>query len=201
MAAVGTERRLVTGSPLRGALLALLLSERTRGPLGGYRLATLVERRLGPAWRVTRQSVYGALERLEEEGVVASINRDTAAAVGSGQRVYAATAAAPAVLEDWMRKPVSREPVRVELQAKIAVSQPEHAPHLLEALDEYERDCFELLRKTKEAEVAPGSWAALAMNLTRAAVDEGIQAELRWVAVARRWINDFVESRPPDHAR
>jgi DNA-binding PadR family transcriptional regulator len=198
MAAAGTERRLVTGSPLRGALLALLLSEQTRGPLGGYRLTTLVERRLGPAWRVTRQSVYGALERLEDEGVVASINRDAA---GSGQRVYAATSAAPAVLEEWMRRPVSREPVRVELQAKIAVSQPEHAPHLLEALDGYERDCFEMLRKTREAEVTPGSWAALAMNLTRAAVDEGIQAELRWVAVARRWINEFVESRPPGHAR
>ena len=65
-----SDRRQTTGSPLRGALLALLVSEGE--PLSGYRLATLVERRLGPAWRVTRQSVYGALERLLEDGLVTS---------------------------------------------------------------------------------------------------------------------------------
>jgi DNA-binding PadR family transcriptional regulator len=187
----------MTGSPLRGALLALLLSEPRREPLGGYRLATLVERRLGPAWKVTRQSVYGALERLEDDGIVKSTSRAVTAR-GSGQRVYEPTEMAAGALDAWMRSPVSKDPVRVELQARIAVSRACHAPFLLDALDAYERDCFVMLRRTKEAEVPVGSWAALATNLTRAAVDEGIQAELRWVAVARRWIEEFTSEHGRD---
>jgi len=181
----------MTGSPLRGALLALLLSEPPPAPLGGYRLATLVERRLGPAWKVTRQSVYGALERLEDDGIIRSTSRVATSRRG-GQRLYEPTERAAGALDAWMRSPVSKDPVRVELQARIAVSRACHAPFLLDALQSYERECFEMLRRTKEAEVPVGSWTALATNLTRAAVDEGIQAELRWVAVARRWIEEFM---------
>jgi hypothetical protein len=69
---------------------------------------------------------------------------------------------------------------------------PQDAPRLLRALDAYERDCFEMLRETSEAEVPMGSWTGLTMNLTRLAVDESLQAELTWVTLARRWIEDFV---------
>jgi DNA-binding PadR family transcriptional regulator len=185
------EKKQVSGSPLRGALLALLVSEGEQ-PLGGYRLGTLVERRLGPAWRVTRQSVYGTLDRLEEDGLVSSSVREATGRVGEGQRVYSATERAEAAVAAWMETPVGKEPMRAELQAKIAMSSVRHAPQLLRALDGYERDCFAMLRKTQEAEVPMGSWAGLAMNLTRAAVDESLQAELRWIAMARRWIAEYV---------
>ena len=191
-------REQLSGSPLQGVLLALLLGEHEQ-PLHGYMLTTLAERRLGPAWGVTRQSVYGALNRLEEEGLVSSAWK-AAADRGSGhrQRVYAATDRAEAVLTDWIRSPASKEPVRVELQAKIAMSRTCDAPELLSALDAYERECFEMLRQTTEAEVPMSSWAGLAMNLTRVAVDEGIQAELRWVTLARRWIEDFLAQQATD---
>jgi DNA-binding PadR family transcriptional regulator len=185
------EKKPASGSPLRGALLALLVSEGEQ-PLGGYRLGTLVERRLGPAWRVTRQSVYGTLERLEEDGLVCSSSKEASARGSEGQRVYSATDRAGAAVAAWMETPVGKEPMRVELQAKIAMSSAEHAPQLLRALDGYERECFNVLRKTEEAEVPMGSWTGLAMNLTRLAVDESLQAELRWIALARRWIEDFV---------
>jgi DNA-binding PadR family transcriptional regulator len=200
MSAEMPEKKPVSGSPLRGALLALLVSEGEQ-PLGGYRLGTLVERRLGPAWRVTRQSVYGTLDRLEEDGLVSSTSKGATGRVGDGQRVYSATDRADAAVAAWMETPVSKEPMRAELQAKIAMSSPRHAPQLLRALDGYERDCFEVLRKTHEAEVPMGSWAGLAMNLTRMAVDEGLQAELRWIALARRWIADFVADQPSDRTR
>jgi hypothetical protein len=100
-----------------------------------------------------------------------------------------------------METPVGKEPMRAELQAKIALSSARHAPQLLRALDGYERDCFEMLRKTQEAEVPMGSWAGLAMNLTRVAVDESLQAELRWISLARRWITDFVANQSTDRAR
>ncbi len=197
--AVGKEQ--LTGSPLQGVLLALLLGEHEQ-QLHGYMLTTLVERRLGPAWGVTRQSVYGALNRLEEEGLVTS-SWKTAALDGGGhrQRVYAATDQAESALSAWIRSPASKEPVRVELQAKIAMSRAHDAPELLKALDAYERECFEMLRQTNEAEVPMGSWAGLAMNLTRMAVDESIQAELRWVTMARRWIDDFLAESATDTTR
>jgi len=194
-------REQLSGSPLQGVVLALLLGDYEQ-PLHGYMLTTLVERRLGPAWGVTRQSVYGALNRLEEEGLVASSWRAaTNRGGGHRQRVYAATDRAETALSDWIRSPASKEPVRVELQAKIAMSRARDAPELLLALDAYERQCFEMLRQTNEAEVPMGSWAGLAMNLTRVAVDESIQADLRWVTLARRWIENFVAEQATDRAR
>jgi DNA-binding PadR family transcriptional regulator len=194
------ERKQVAGSPLRGALLALLVSEGEQ-PLGGYRLGTLVERRLGPAWKVTRQSVYGTLDRLEDDGLISSSAKETTGRGGEGQRVYSATDRAEAAVAAWMETPVGKEPMRVELQAKIAMSSAHHAPALLRALDGYERDCFELLHKTQGAEVPMGSWAGLAMNLTRMAVDESLQAELRWITLARRWIGEFVAEQSSNRTR
>ena len=195
-------REQSSGSPLQGVLLALLLAEPDRA-LHGYRLTTLARRRLGPAWEVTRQSVYRALARLESEGLVAASVRPGAAqgGAGHGHRVFMATDSAEAALAAWMAGPIGKEPLRVELQAKIAVSRPDDAPSLLQALDAYERSCFEMLRATNEAEVPMGSWAGLSMNLTRTAVDENIQAELRWVTIARRWIEDFIAERASGSAR
>jgi DNA-binding PadR family transcriptional regulator len=200
MSAAMPEKKQVGGSPLRGALLALLVSEGEQ-PLGGYRLGTLVERRLGPAWRVTRQSVYGTLDRLEEDGLVSSSLKEATGRVGDGQRVYSATERAEAAVATWMETPVSKEPMRAELQAKIAMSSPRHAPQLLRALDDYERDCFAMLQKTQEAEVPMSSWAGLAMNLTRTAVDESLQAELRWIVTARRWIAEFLANESTGRMR
>jgi DNA-binding PadR family transcriptional regulator len=188
---VGKEQ--LSGSPLQGVLLALLLGEHEQS-LHGYMLTTLVERRLGPAWGVTRQSVYGALNRLEEEGLVSSTwKANSNRGGGHRQRLYATTDLAETALLDWIHGPASKEPVRVELQAKIAMSRAGDAPALLKALDTYERECFEMLRQTNEAEVPMGSWTGLAMNLTRVAVDENLQAEFRWIATARAWIKDFLD--------
>jgi DNA-binding PadR family transcriptional regulator len=188
-------------SPLQGVLLAILLGEQEQ-PLHGYMLTTLVERRLGPAWGVTRQSVYAALERLENEGLVSSGLKTAAVRSGPGrrQRVYSPTETAEGAFAAWMESPISREPMRVELQAKIAVSRARDAPLLLRALDGYERDCFELLSETKEAVVPMGSWAGLALNLTRTAVDESLQAELLWIGKARRWIKEFMAEMGDERA-
>jgi hypothetical protein len=86
----------------------------------------------------------------------------------------------------------SRDPARGDIHARLVVSRVEDVPRLLRALDIYERDCFAVLRETSEAEVPMGSWAGLTLNLTRKSVDEGLQAELRWIATAREWIADFL---------
>ena len=118
-AAVSKEH--LSGSPLQGVLLALLLGEEQ--PLHGYRLTTLVERRLGPAWGITRQNVYAALDRLEDDRLVCSSWRN-----GRRQKVYSATCRAEAALAAWMESPLSREPIRAELQARIAMSRRQDSP-------------------------------------------------------------------------
>jgi DNA-binding PadR family transcriptional regulator len=194
-----TDEEQLSASPLRGVLLTLLLSEQEQ-PLHGYMLTTLVERRLGPAWGVTRQSVYRALGRLERDGLVSSALKTAAVrGQGHGQKVYSATGRAEAARAAWIESPISRAPVRMELHARIAMSRVEDAPQLRQVLDAYERECFEMLRESTEAEVPMGSWAGLALNLTRMAVDESLQAELRWIAKARGWIEEFLtetSSRP-----
>jgi Transcriptional regulator PadR-like family len=195
----GSARRQAP-SPLRGTLLGLLVSEEGQ-PLSAYRLATLVERRLGPAWRVTRQSVYGALKRLEQDGLVSARgSRAGAAHDGDGQIRYSATRSTLAAHDAWIASPAVKEPVRAELQARIAMSEPRHVPQLLAALDAYERACFEMLRETGEAEVPMGSWTGLVMNLGRIAADESLQAELRWVALAREWIEEYAAEASSDRA-
>jgi DNA-binding PadR family transcriptional regulator len=179
-------------SPLQGVLLAILLGE-TEQPLHGYMLATLAERRLGPAWGITRQSVYGALKRLEDEELAISAGRG---GHGRGQKVYAPTRLAEAARSAWMESAPARDPARGDIQARLAVSRVGDAPRLLRALDVYERDCFAMLRETSEAEVPMGSWAGLTLNLTRKSVDESLQAELRWIAIARKWIADFLSEMP-----
>ncbi len=169
---------------LQGVVLALVVGRRGQPPLTGYRLATSVKRRLGAAWRGSPRSVYKALERLERAGLIRSSSQDR------GRTTYRATERGEVALAQWMAS-AAREPMRLDLPAKIAVSRPEDAPRLLLALDDYERECFERLRASSETDVPTESWAGLAMTLARTALDEGLQAELRWVTVARRWIEDY----------
>jgi DNA-binding PadR family transcriptional regulator len=182
-------------SPLRGAVLAMIVQA---PPMHGYMLARQIELRLGPAWGVTRQSVYSVLTGLESEGLVASTQRRRPEGDGTGgargQRVYVPTELAEEALAAWMRSSGPKKPVRVELQAKLAVSRPQDAPLLLDALDAYEGACFAMLRDTHAAEVPMSAWTGVMANLARSAVDESIQAELRWIATARRWIKDFLAS-------
>jgi DNA-binding PadR family transcriptional regulator len=188
MSRADTGRQQSTCSPLQGVLLAILLGE-TERPLHGYKLATLAQRRLGPAWGITRQSVYGALKRLEKDGLAISASRET---LGRGQTVYVPTGRTESARDAWMESLPSRDPARGDIHARLVVSRVEDVPRLLRALDIYERDCFAVLRETSEAEVPMGSWAGLTLNLTRKSVDEGLQAELRWIATAREWIADFL---------
>ncbi len=190
MSRASTGEEQLSASPLRRVLLVLLLEHGQ--PLHGYKLTTLAERRLGQAWGVTRQSVYRALKSLEQEKLVSCTQKTTVGGQGHAQRVYAATGRAEAARAAWMGSPVFREPVRVELQARIAMSRAQDAPQLLQALDEYERGCFAMLRATGEAGVLMGSWAGLTLNLGRIAVDEGLRADLRWIATARSWIEEFL---------
>lgn len=175
------------GSPLKGVLLGLVAE--LEQPAHAYVLATMMARRLGPAWQVDRKSVYQMLSQLQSAKLIASERLRTK----RGELdVYFPTEHTEAALATWMETRAPKAPVREELQAKVAVSRYEDLPSLLRGLDAYERECFEMLKATTDAGVATTSWAGLAMALARIAADEHLQAELRWVMTAREAIRDFM---------
>lgn len=175
------------GSPLKGVLLGLVAE--LEQPAHAYVLATMMARRLGPAWQVDRKRVYQMLEQLERAKLISSSPRHTKRGV---LEVYSPTDYTADALSTWMETHASKSPVREELQAKIVVSRVQDAPRLLRALDTYERECFEMLHATSESDVPARSWSGVAMTLARVAADEHLQAELRWVMTARETIEDFV---------
>jgi DNA-binding PadR family transcriptional regulator len=174
----------IGGSALRGPLLGLLLQQ--EHPIAAYRLSSLLMQRL-PAWHVAHSAVANLLKRLVVEGYVSFSAGPT--------RGYIPTSKARLALEEWMQRPLCRQAVREELHARIASSSPHHAPLLYKALDAYERECFEILEAGGGAGAGTppvGSWRSLTINLTHAAADETLHANIRWSKLARQWIRDWV---------
>jgi DNA-binding PadR family transcriptional regulator len=191
-------------SPLKGALLGLVIQR----PGHGYDLANRLNRRLGPAWQIEAKGLYPMLQQLERAGLVLSEAIDCNGPTGR-RVVYYPTERAQDALTEWMAADAATEPLRVELQAKLAVARSEDVPRLLSALDCYERECHALLSASSELSVGselsadseefprPRSWAALAMGLTRAAALTRLRAELDWVVLARRTIAEFAAIAAP----
>src|ERR1700686_1795284 len=181
-------------SPLKGALLGLVLQR----PGHGYDLANRLIRRLGPAWQIKAKGLYPMLQQPERAGLVLSEAIDCSSPTGR-RIVYYPTECTQAALTEWMAASAAIEPLRVELQAKLAVARGEGVPRLLSALDCYERECRMLLNASTEPPLNASagelprhrSWAALAMSLTRAAALIRLRADLEWVVLARRAIVEF----------
>lgn len=188
--AVGDASWMRGSSPLKGALLGLIL----QNPGHGYDLANRLDRRLGPSWQIEAKGLYPMLQQLERAGLVLSEAIDCNGPTGR-RVVYYPTARAQEALTEWMAASGPREPVRVELQAKLAVARGEDAPRLLAALDCRERECHAMLSASSEEFPRARTWSALAMGLTRAAALIRLQAELEWVVLARQAIAEFAAAR------
>jgi hypothetical protein len=146
-----------------------------------------------PAWQVRHSAVANLLKRLVDEGYVSCIPAPT--------KTYCATDRAQLVLEQWMARPLHRESLREELHARIASSSPHHAPLLVKALETYERESFELLAQSPPTETSSGSWRSLTINLTRAAADETLHANIKWSKTARDWIKEWIADHDTESVR
>jgi DNA-binding PadR family transcriptional regulator len=175
------------GSPLRGALLALMLE--LDEPTHPWKLATLLERRFGPASEIDYNFVYKMLTGLMKQGLVACTVRQNDD--GGAQKVYGATDLTEPALSEWMATPVAVEGSRTELQIKFAFSRPCDAPVLLETLDTHERWCLGLLAECLDAEVPMSSWTGLRMNVASTWTEERLEGELRWIMRTRESMRDY----------
>jgi DNA-binding PadR family transcriptional regulator len=181
-------RRRTPGS-LRTAIVAALVEQ----PGHGYDLTNRLNRRLGPVLQADHRRVYEVLEHLEQDGLVTSEEVQVAAAPHRRRRVFQATALAQATHAAWLSE---REPVplaRADIYALIAFSGPEQAPQLLAKLEDYEMDCMQMQESMEETEVQQASWRSRMLNMTRVAVMEQLQAEIRWITKLRREIEEYQE--------
>ena len=176
-----------SSTPLRGALLGLLLER----PGHGGDLANRLAARLGETWRVDTNDVYRLLEQLERTGLASSRDEPKRGNHRGTHLVYHPTDATAEALSLWMDTLLPREPLRLGLQAKLSVAREQDAQRLVIALRAYERECMMLAHLVSPADGEARSWAALCMDSTRDAVHAQLQTEVDWAARTRRRIEDF----------
>lgn len=114
----GVERR-PTLSLNEWAVLGVLVDK----PRHGYDIAAELRsgRPIGDAWRLSRQLVYRALERLEALGL-AEPRRTEASDTGPPRTVYGATRRGRAALRTWLTTPVTHlRDVRSSLLLKLVL--------------------------------------------------------------------------------
>lgn len=180
-------------SPLEGALLGMLVQQ----PGYGYELANRLERRLGSLLRIERRTLYRTLERMERAEVAHSDDR----AAGrtelprSSRLVYVATPTAERLLGKWLMEAPAPLQGKTLMPIKIAVARVQDTPLLLQALDDYERQCFQACESIEVELPAPRSFLAISMHLARANTLAHLRAELLWVDAARRMIREFAQSK------
>lgn len=170
---------------VRGALLGLVLER----PGQGGDLANRLRIRLGETWKLDPNDVYRLLEGLEQEGLVQSVAEPHPQ---SGRRptvTFHPTEETARALTLWMETLLPREPVRLALQAKLAVARPQDAERMMDALAEYEESCL-MLAQLVAPSFAEGhrSWTALCLECTRDAAYSQLEAEVKWAQRTRERI-------------
>jgi DNA-binding PadR family transcriptional regulator len=175
-------------SPLKGAVLCLLLQQRGYG----YELANQLERRLGPGRSINLKSLYRMLEALEDRGLVSS---DRAEATDSDRIMYDPTPAAESVVAEWMSS-IGPRNMLAELETKLVVARPVDLPRILAAVDECERRCFAAQREITVDLPLRRSYLGALMYMAR---EERIltgEASLTWLNRVRGMILDLMRRSP-----
>ena len=196
MVQVGSTKVEVTGAkswmrgssgPLRGALLGLLIQH----PGSGGELAGRLKRRLGETWRIDPTDVYRLLKCLLEEGLARAETKPRAGNDARMRLIYHPTEETAPAVRCWMETLMPREPVRLALQAKLAVATEENVPMVYRALRAYERDCIALAQLVLPTGVRPDSWESLFLEGTRDAVYGSLRAEVDWSVRMRQRIDEY----------
>ena len=180
---------------LRGVLLGLLLER----PGHGGDLASRLSARLGETWRIDTNDVYRLLEQLEQTGLAVARVEPRRGDERRTHLVYHPTSESCAALTLWMETLLPREPVRLGLQAKLAVAREQDAPRLLVALEAYERECLTLAGLIGRERSGGPIVGLPAPRCSREAVTGQLQAEADWAARTRLRISSFASahSRSP----
>lgn len=163
----------------------------------GYDLGKRLDERMGPGWKLSPSTVYMALDRLEAKSCVQSELHELPNRPRSRERIlYRSTPDGVKEYVRWLGSPVRKEPVRLDVLARIAVAGPEHAELLLTALDGYEAECLDMLSSASgHASDGADAWEAVVAGGIEESILEHLHAELRWVQSMRRRLTEFTRTR------
>lgn len=178
----------------RSLLDSVVLGFVAERPGYGYELGKRIGARMGPGWQFNPSGIYAALDRLEERDLVCHEARESRVrSPRSRERIiYRATNDGVAEFEQWLGSEIRKEPVRMDVLARIAVSRPEHAGLLIEALDNYERECLDMIAGTaahSSGDVTP--WDRLKAEGVRDSILQHLRAEVGWARSMRLRIQTF----------
>jgi DNA-binding PadR family transcriptional regulator len=174
-------------SPLRGALLGLLLER----PGHGGDLASRLTRRLGESWQIDPTDVYRLLGGLEQEGLVRTCE-DPNATSARGRVVYHPTEQTAAAVTLWLETLLPQEPMRSALHAKLAAARNEADARLLQrALKVHEQECLQMTQLLPPMTGSARSWKDLFLTCLRSGVSARLQAEIDWSRQTRMRLAEF----------
>lgn len=176
---------------LRGATLGLIIE---RGG-HGYELTHRLNRRLGPTWQIDAKQVYPILDEFVKAGLATSTKESNPTRPRQTRTVYHATDQAPAAFIRWMQSPVEKEPLRPDIDARLASGKVGAISDLVRVLDEYEAEILRLIEANDEDEPPVRSWDTLVLAVVRDHTDAHLQAEYRWLVETRRRLGEYAEQQ------
>ena len=158
-----------------------LLNQR---PGYGYDIAA----RLRARFQLPVSGIYGLLDRLEDDGLIAETgDRDHRAPRRGATRVmYEMTDAGRARFHEWLHAPLPRRALRDELATRLHLAQPDDLPHLLDLAEQELAACVrELAENRRPTLVAPGEamppWGLAASLLSEDLRVTLLQAQAKWL--------------------
>jgi DNA-binding PadR family transcriptional regulator len=190
---------------LRYGVLGLLIERRGYG----YDLVQRLSGRLGAAWQLSPSAVYTALDHLEQDGLIEAVPApvDGLAAERlqrrAGRVFYQATKSGIAEFRAWLGRPSERvDPIRSQLQLKVALASPDNVGPLLASIGHEEWLILQRLHEEHLAEQpgADDTWPDAARALVEAAARNRLQAELTWLRAVRQALARLAPAHGPSDA-
>jgi DNA-binding PadR family transcriptional regulator len=210
---------------LKYGVLGLLIERRGYG----YELVQRLDDRLGEAWQLNPSAVYTALDQLEQDTLIRRTRRpprevsasDSSVDVrrrarGSrpGSRrservVYEATSRGEEEFQQWLARPSVRvDPIRSEIQLKVALAGPDDVPPLLSSIAQEEwivrrahQECLAAAGSRLAAtgadpsQLACDTWPSAARALVNAAAARRLEGQLEWIEAVRETLQRLAASR------
>lgn len=174
----------------RHALLGLLLDR----PAYPYQLATRLQGRLGPAWKVNSGQLYQTVKALERDGLIERVHGGPVER--ESRHVFQITDAGVGEFERFFEE--ASEDVRLcrrPLLLKIAFAGPERLAEAQAKLDAYELECAsrlkEISRMREQVQTGEPVLRAdrLLLRLNLSADVFQLEGELRWTRHAREMLS------------
>ena len=160
-------------------------------------------RRFGGFLSVGRSSIYAALARLMEAGLIEKMSAARPPASAAGPRPgasYRATARGARAYRGWLAERVRNDPQRVEMLGRMTLAGVQSVEAALDFIGRYERECVreaqELSRPINGAVAGRGDISGVVERLLVEERRRMIDAQLGWITYARAELAPRAPPRP-----